>query len=141
MPFFLIDQRSALDETVIVCMPDYSWGLRGLGLEEEKEKAQELLKDVVGPEIRGFLYGWVKGREAHNAFQNLSIANLDWDELFDDMGRESSVALRPGWPGHGILGNEWEVAVSPDKSVVTMSSVLSPDEPLLSSPSASCRFL
>ncbi|KAL4792272.1 hypothetical protein BDV19DRAFT_256279 [Aspergillus venezuelensis] len=105
-PFFIIDRQSASDGTIIACMPDYYWGLGGVrpDEQEEKEKAQELLKDVVEPQIRGFHYGRVDGREAHNYFQNLSIANLSWDELFE----KSRVTLRPGWPGHGILKNEWE---------------------------------
>ncbi|KAL4951980.1 hypothetical protein BDW69DRAFT_30205 [Aspergillus filifer] len=64
-PLFIVDRQSASDGTVIACMPDYYWGLRGVRPDEQKEKerAQELLKDVVEPQIRGFHHGRVEGGE------------------------------------------------------------------------------
>ncbi|KAL4919086.1 hypothetical protein BDW62DRAFT_48629 [Aspergillus aurantiobrunneus] len=99
-PYIFVDRRSAVDGTVIVVYPDYYFGMRG------DENAQEILKDVVDPSIRGLVYGRIKGRDSHSVHANLSISNMDFEEFFEDSEFEIQKARRIGWPGHGILKND-----------------------------------
>ncbi|KAL3470794.1 hypothetical protein BJX99DRAFT_263889 [Aspergillus californicus] len=98
-PYFFIDKQSALDNTILVMKPDYYFGMN------EDAHAQELLRDIVFPEIRGFLYGRIAGRDAHVVWANLRIANMGFEDFFEGREDEMFKAERPGWPGHGVLRN------------------------------------
>jgi hypothetical protein len=105
LPYFFIDRQSAIDGTVIVMELDRYFGTEG------DENAQKILRDVVEPEIRGFNYGRIKGRDAHTAHTKMGIANVGIWDLFKEREDEVMNAPRPGWPGHGILrdsAEDWE---------------------------------
>ena len=96
LPFFFVDRQSVEDHTLLVMTKDlYFW-------DDDNEQAKELLKDVPNPRFRGLRYARIPGRDAHCIFANLSISNLDMEEL--DLLEDGIMKLpRPDWPGHGIL--------------------------------------
>lgn len=70
-PALFVDQQSFVDNTVVVAQTLY------YHLEGASEEALKLLEDVPEPSTKGFAYGWIPGRDAHNVYANLEIANMD----------------------------------------------------------------
>lgn len=101
VPIFCIDQQSGIDNKLTVLF-EQSF----LPRESDKIAAEELLKDVDVPATRGMLYGRIRASSAHNVHANLSIGNLNLEEILEYQegdGEPMHVFPRPGWPGHGVL--------------------------------------
>ncbi|KAJ5679939.1 hypothetical protein N7462_008183 [Penicillium macrosclerotiorum] len=101
MPIFFVDEQSGVNQTVIMVDCDhFFWA-------SDNEQANRLLQDVEDPSTKGILCGRLKGRKAHDAFCNLSIGNMNFEEFLESFGQgEEHHYPRPGWPGHGILEDE-----------------------------------
>ncbi|KAJ5794953.1 hypothetical protein N7457_001552 [Penicillium paradoxum] len=100
LPYFFADEQSGMDQTIIVMEKDYFFA------RDDDKKAQELLRDVPEPEFRGLRYARIKGRDAHTIFANLSLCNMEMEDF--DLEGEGVIKLpRAGWPGHGVLFEQW----------------------------------
>lgn len=101
-PIFCIDQQSGIDNKLVVLEGHHFYAR-----EEDEAAAEELLKDVERSDIRGMRYGRINAETVHNVHANLSLANMDFEEILDmdGTGEETPIHIypRPGWPGHGIL--------------------------------------
>lgn len=100
-PIFCIDQQSGIDKTLIILDDQHFYPVSS-----DEAAAEELLKDVEEPNVRGMCYGRLPAISAHNVQVNLSIGNASLEEIMEpngDGGEPIHVYPRPGWPGHGVL--------------------------------------
>jgi hypothetical protein len=93
-PYFFIDAQSGIDQTVIAMCTDKYYELSTLVTEAETESAHDILSDITDPPIGGFMYGRIRGRDAHNLSANLNIANMGFEEFFE--GREGEIVRVSG---------------------------------------------
>ncbi|KAL2788309.1 hypothetical protein BJX66DRAFT_262207 [Aspergillus keveii] len=93
-PYFFIDAQSGIDQTVIAMRTDKYYELSTLVTEAETESAHDILSDITDPPIGGFMYGRIRGRDAHNLSANLNIANMGFEEFFE--GREGEIVRVSG---------------------------------------------
>ncbi|KAL2827670.1 hypothetical protein BJY01DRAFT_135723 [Aspergillus pseudoustus] len=93
-PYFFIDAQSGVDQTIIAVYTDKYSELSTIVSETEAHSLHDILADVMEPPASGFVYGRVRGRDAHNVYANVSVGEMDFEEFFE--GREGELRRARG---------------------------------------------